>query len=225
MSATRKKLTIFSAILLGIAAVVVMLGLGSTQAFAAELESNAAPTEEISEEILLYSEQSVPVEQEITEADYEKMENQYNIHPDYTPVIESKTQETETTVSQTATGLKTTNKTTTAWVVRDTDTSEAPTTTQTTLTTTPAESTQLIILAVAIPAVVAAAPVILAASPVILAVAVPAVLAGSLLKSKNNKGTATTKTNTTNATTSGTSAGSSSPSAQDSIGSLAGAVG
>lgn len=209
MSKNRVTHTILAAAFLLFAAVVVMLGIHSTNTYAADLEIPE-------DETVLYSEQSVPVPQDITQADYDYMEDTYNIHPDGTPVIESKTEENATVVTKTENGTKTRTKKTTTWVVRDTDPKQttqpsaevtapdistapvatpattptpatAPTTTPTTTTN---DSTSLALtvgaVALATPVVVAALPAIAIAAPAIIAVAVPAVIAGSLLSGNSN---------------------------------------
>lgn len=210
MSKNRVTHTILAAAFLLFAAVVVMLGIHSTNTYAADLEIPE-------DETVLYSEQSVPVPQDITQADYDYMEDTYNIHPDGIPVIESKTEENATVVTKTENGTKTRTKKTTTWVVRDTDpkqttqpsaevtapdisnapvatpaTTPTPTTTPTTTTptTTTNDSTSLALtvgaVALAAPVVVAALPAIAIAAPAIIAVAVPAVIAGSLLSGNSN---------------------------------------
>lgn len=223
MSMTRVKSNFLTVVLLLAAAVVIMLGFSSTQAFAADNETSVP-----AEEVVLYSEQTVPVAQEVTQADYDKMETQYNIHPDGTPVIESKTQETETVVTKTANGgTRTTKTTTTGWVVRDTapSISSSPETTQTTLTT-PAENTTSenslnpAVLALAAPVVIAAAPVIAIAAPAIIAVAVPVAIASSLLNTSSPETNSNGSANSSSVVT--TSNNTSSQSTPNSVGSLSG---
>lgn len=223
MSMSRVKSSFLTVALLLVAAVVIMLGFSSTQAYAAE-----ADTDSPAQEVVLYSEQSVPMAQEVTQADYDKMETQYNIHPDGTPVIESKTVETSTVVTQTANGgTKTTNTTTTGWVVRDTASSEtpSPTSTQTALTTptdTSSSNSKVnpVVIALAAPVVIAAAPVIAAAAPAIIAVAIPAVIASTLLNNSSKEEPSTTNNSTSNAVSN--SNNTSSQSTQNSVGSLSG---
>lgn len=220
MSKNRVTHTILAAAFLLIAAIIVMLGIHSTNTYAADIEIPE-------DETVLYSEQSVPVPQDVTQADYDYMEDTYNIHPDGTPVIESKTEENATVVTKTENGTKTRTKKTTTWVVRDTDAKQsnqpsanvtAPDITTVpatpTPTTTPStnDSTSLALtvsaVALATPVVVAALPAIAIAAPAVIAVAVPAIIAGSLLSgNSSSNSTAATSNNSSSQTSQNSQSG------------------
>lgn len=81
--------SLLAALAMIVVAAIAVLGLSSTRALAADNVTSITP--DSAKETVLVSDQTGPVPQDITQADYDKLNPQYNVAPDSDRKIISKT--------------------------------------------------------------------------------------------------------------------------------------
>lgn len=108
--------SLFLAVTLIALAFIATLGLSSISVLAADQE-NVTDIKVPANETVLVSSKTVPVDQEITQDDYDKFSSQYNVSPNGPNTITSKTQEVESVETKTDTGKKSRTRTTTTYVI------------------------------------------------------------------------------------------------------------